>query len=84
VTKFYFVKEHRLHGVVTGLESVRILGSLDDKLDRLLISFKDAKVSHYSVCFKLTTSCTAFASFLLHSLFLVNFFVLLNQPITSH
>lgn len=45
VTKFYFVREYRLHGVVTGLEGVRIMASLEDRLDRLLISFKDAKVN---------------------------------------
>ncbi|KAF9448151.1 hypothetical protein P691DRAFT_801258 [Macrolepiota fuliginosa MF-IS2] len=45
VTKFYFVREHRLHGTVTGLEGVRTTASLEDKLDRLLISFKDAKIA---------------------------------------
>lgn len=44
VTKFYFVREHQLHGIVTGLEGVRIMASLEDRLDRLLVSFKDAKV----------------------------------------
>ncbi|KAF5351191.1 hypothetical protein D9756_008185 [Leucocoprinus leucothites] len=45
VTKFYFVREYRLHGIVTGLEGVRIMASLEDKLDRLLVSFRDAKIA---------------------------------------
>ncbi|KDQ53751.1 hypothetical protein JAAARDRAFT_136615 [Jaapia argillacea MUCL 33604] len=45
ITRFYFVREHRLHGIVTGLDSVKIMASLDDKLDRLLVSFKEAKVA---------------------------------------
>ena len=45
VNCFYFVREHRLHRTVTGLEAVQTIHSLDDKLDRLLVSFKDAKVS---------------------------------------
>ena len=44
VTRFYLVREHRLHGIVTGLEGVKIVSSLEDQLDRLLVSFKDAKV----------------------------------------
>ena len=48
VTKFYLVREHRLHGIVTGMEGVRIMSSPEDKLDRLLVSFKDAKVRPYS------------------------------------
>lgn len=44
VNKFYLIREHRLHGTVTGLEAVRTVHSLEDKLDRLLVSFKDAKV----------------------------------------
>lgn len=43
--RFYFVREHRLHGTVTGMERVRIVSSQEDGLDRLLVSFKDAKVS---------------------------------------
>jgi hypothetical protein len=42
--KFYHIRTHRLHGIVTGLEGVRVLGSLDDGRDRLLVAFKDAKV----------------------------------------
>ncbi|TBU39387.1 CPSF A subunit region-domain-containing protein [Dichomitus squalens] len=45
VNRFYLVREHRLHGTVTGLEAVRTVHSLDDKLDRLLVSFKDAKIA---------------------------------------
>ena len=44
VTRMYLVREHKLHGIVTGLEGVKTISSLDDKLDRLVISFKDAKV----------------------------------------
>jgi cleavage and polyadenylation specificity factor subunit 1 len=44
VTRFYFLREHRLHGIVTGMASIKIMASLEDKLDRLLISFQDAKV----------------------------------------
>ena len=29
---------------MTGIEGVKIMSSLEDRLDRLLISFKDAKV----------------------------------------
>ncbi|PIL30998.1 hypothetical protein GSI_05691 [Ganoderma sinense ZZ0214-1] len=45
VNRFYLVREHRLHGIVTGLEAVRTVHSLDDHLDRLLVSFKDAKIA---------------------------------------
>ena len=44
VTRFYLIREHRLHGIVTGIEGVKTVSSLDDNLDRLLVSFKDAKV----------------------------------------
>ena len=44
ITKLYLVREHRLHGIVTGMEGVKIISTLEDKLDRLLVSFKDAKV----------------------------------------
>ena len=44
VIRFHFIREHRLHGTVTGLESIRIMSSFEDRLDRLLVSFKDAKV----------------------------------------
>ena len=45
VTRLYLVREHRLHGIVTGVETVRVMSSIEDNLDRLLVSFKDAKVS---------------------------------------
>ncbi|KAI0699171.1 CPSF A subunit region-domain-containing protein [Cerioporus squamosus] len=45
VDRFYLVREHRLHGTVTGLETVRTVHSLEDRLDRLLVSFKDAKIA---------------------------------------
>ncbi|KAH9943547.1 CPSF A subunit region-domain-containing protein [Amylocystis lapponica] len=45
VTRFYLIREHRLHGIVTGIEGVRIVTSLEDQLDRLLVSFKDAKIA---------------------------------------
>lgn len=38
------MREHRLHGIVTGVEGVKIISTLEDKLDRLLVSFRDAKV----------------------------------------
>ena len=44
VNRFYFLREHRLHGIVTGVERIRTVTSQEDKLDRLLVSFKDAKV----------------------------------------
>ena len=44
ITRVYLVREHRLHGIVTGMEGVKIISTLEDKLDRLLVSFKDAKV----------------------------------------
>ena len=44
VTRFYLIREHRLHGIVTGIEGIKTVSSLDDNLDRLLVSFKDAKV----------------------------------------
>ncbi|KAF9527699.1 CPSF A subunit region-domain-containing protein [Crepidotus variabilis] len=45
VTRFYLIREHRLHGMVTGMEGVRTVASQEDHLDRLLISFKDAKIA---------------------------------------
>lgn len=44
VTRLYFICEHRVHGIITGVEGVKTVSSLDNKLDRLLVSFKDAKV----------------------------------------
>ena len=34
---------------MTGVETVRIMSSIEDNMDRLLVSFKDAKVSFISV-----------------------------------
>ncbi|KAF9818061.1 hypothetical protein IEO21_03022 [Rhodonia placenta] len=45
VNRFYLIREHRLHGIVTGIEGVRIITSIEDSLDRLLVSFKDAKIA---------------------------------------
>ncbi|KAI0687702.1 CPSF A subunit region-domain-containing protein [Cytidiella melzeri] len=45
IHRLYLVREHRIHGIVTGMESIRILTSLEDGLDRLLVSFKDAKIA---------------------------------------
>jgi cleavage and polyadenylation specificity factor subunit 1 len=44
IPHFHFVCEYFLHGTVTGLESIRIMSSYEDRLVRLLVSFKDAKV----------------------------------------
>ncbi|KAJ6588439.1 CPSF A subunit region-domain-containing protein [Mycena capillaripes] len=45
VTRIHFVREHSLHGIVTGIEGIQIMASIEDRLDRLLISFKDAKIA---------------------------------------
>ncbi|EIN09100.1 hypothetical protein PUNSTDRAFT_67240 [Punctularia strigosozonata HHB-11173 SS5] len=45
VARLRLVREHRLHGMVTGLGRIKILSSLNDGLDRLLISFEDAKIA---------------------------------------
>jgi cleavage and polyadenylation specificity factor subunit 1 len=58
VTRFYLVKEHRLHGIVTGMEAVKIVTTHEDHLDRLLVSFKDAKVS--SLFLRICTMLTKF------------------------
>lgn len=44
VTRLYLVRKKHVHGIVTGMQAVRTVASQQDKLDRLLISFKDAKV----------------------------------------
>lgn len=41
---FHLLREHSLHGTVTGIDKVRTMSFSDDNLDRLLVSFKDAKV----------------------------------------
>ncbi|KAF8555471.1 hypothetical protein OG21DRAFT_1496241 [Imleria badia] len=43
--RFYLIREHTVHGVVTGIDKVRTMSSNDDNLDRLLVSFKDAKIA---------------------------------------
>lgn len=45
VSRLHLLREHHLHGTVTGIERVRTVASLDDGLDRLLVSFKDAKIA---------------------------------------
>ncbi|KAJ7216585.1 CPSF A subunit region-domain-containing protein [Mycena pura] len=45
ITRIHFVREHSLHGIVTGMQGMQIMASNEDKLDRLLISFKDAKIA---------------------------------------
>ncbi|GJJ10703.1 hypothetical protein Clacol_004930 [Clathrus columnatus] len=45
VTRMYLVRSHRLHGVVIGLDRVRTLATAEDGLDRLVVSFKDAKIA---------------------------------------
>lgn len=46
--KLRLLKAHYLHGIITGMEAVKTLSSLEDKMDRLLISFEDAKVCELS------------------------------------
>ncbi|CAE6332398.1 unnamed protein product [Rhizoctonia solani] len=43
--KLHLIREHRIYGIVTGLDQVQTMATTEDGLDRLLISFKDAKVS---------------------------------------
>ncbi|MBW0461452.1 hypothetical protein O181_001167 [Austropuccinia psidii MF-1] len=45
IYKLFHVCEHRLHGRVTGLQKVTTVESLEDGLDRLIISFQDAKIT---------------------------------------
>jgi cleavage and polyadenylation specificity factor subunit 1 len=45
VTRLYLIRAHRLHGIVTGLDRVQTLATTEDGLDRVLVSFKDAKVN---------------------------------------
>ncbi|KAF8600601.1 hypothetical protein BDV93DRAFT_608605 [Ceratobasidium sp. AG-I] len=45
VPKLHLVREHRLHGIVTGLDQVQTMATSEDGLDRLLVSFKDAKIA---------------------------------------
>ncbi|KAI6021714.1 CPSF A subunit region-domain-containing protein [Pisolithus microcarpus] len=43
--RLYFIKEHAVYGTITGMERVRTISSNEDQLDRLLVSFKDAKIA---------------------------------------
>ncbi|KAG8854213.1 mRNA cleavage and polyadenylation factor subunit [Tulasnella sp. 330] len=45
VTRLFLLREHRLHGIVTGIQRVKTIASSEDGMDRVLISFKDAKIS---------------------------------------
>ncbi|KAG8700711.1 mRNA cleavage and polyadenylation factor subunit, partial [Ceratobasidium sp. 394] len=45
IPKLHLVREHRLHGIVTGLDQVQTMATSEDGLDRLLVSFKDAKIA---------------------------------------
>jgi len=43
--KLFHICEHRLHGRVTGLQRLTTLDTQEDGLDRLLVSFQDAKMT---------------------------------------
>ncbi|KAH9817923.1 CPSF A subunit region-domain-containing protein [Melampsora americana] len=43
--KVFHVLEHQLHGIVTGLQPITTIDTPLDGLDRLLVSFKDAKIT---------------------------------------
>ncbi|EGF98089.1 uncharacterized protein MELLADRAFT_96156 [Melampsora larici-populina 98AG31] len=43
--KVFHVLEHQLHGIVTGLQPITTIDTHVDGLDRLLVSFKDAKIT---------------------------------------
>ncbi|KAG8903754.1 mRNA cleavage and polyadenylation factor subunit [Tulasnella sp. 403] len=45
VTRLHLLREHRLHGSITGLGVVKTITTSEDGLDRLVISFRDAKIS---------------------------------------
>ncbi len=42
--KLHLLCKHTIHGTVTGLAQIRTMASVEDGLDRLLVSLKDAKV----------------------------------------
>lgn len=44
----FLIRQHSLHGIITGLAAVQTLASEVDQRDRLLVSFKDAKVRYVS------------------------------------
>jgi cleavage and polyadenylation specificity factor subunit 1 len=41
----HHLKTHQVHGTITGLAALRTIDSSIDGLDRLLVSFKDAKLA---------------------------------------
>ena len=43
-SKLHLLREHRLHGVVSGLQRVRMVSAEGERIERLLVSFRDAKV----------------------------------------
>ncbi|TFK16893.1 hypothetical protein FA15DRAFT_650709 [Coprinopsis marcescibilis] len=45
ITRLYLLRSHLLHGTITGLEAVSLPSTREDKLERLAVSFKDAKVA---------------------------------------
>ncbi|CAE6441366.1 unnamed protein product [Rhizoctonia solani] len=45
VPKLRLVREHRVYGIVTGLDQVQTMATTEDGLDRLLVSFIDAKIA---------------------------------------
>jgi hypothetical protein len=47
--KLHLLTRHQLHGTITGLAALRTIESSVDGLDRLLVSFKDAKVGREAV-----------------------------------
>lgn len=51
--RLHLLAVHQLHGTITGLAALRTIESSVDGLDRLLVSFKDAKV-----CFILPATIT--------------------------
>ncbi|TIB04840.1 hypothetical protein E3P89_00131 [Wallemia ichthyophaga] len=43
--KLLLRREYHLHGEIVGVQSIRILASIEDGKDRLLLSFRDAKIA---------------------------------------
>lgn len=44
MARLQFVREHTVHGTITGIQRIQTIETMQDGLDRLLISFADAKV----------------------------------------
>jgi len=42
--RLFLLRQHSVHAIITGLAAVQTLASEVDQRDRLLVSFKDAKV----------------------------------------